>query len=68
MSMRATGQEAKELKEREAEEAIARMAESNYNKVRTLKGRCFGCCTPGPGICGGCGAYIDDHWNGGSYA
>lgn len=29
-----------------------------------LVGRCLGCGAPGPGFCGGCGAYIDDSWDG----
>lgn len=31
-----------------------------------LTGRCIGCRTPGPGVCGGCGSYIDDNWDGGT--
>lgn len=27
-------------------------------------GRCLGCRAVGPGLCGGCGAYINDKWDG----
>lgn len=33
--------------------------------MTVLKGRCFGCRTPGGGFCGGCGADLrDDRWDG----
>jgi hypothetical protein len=62
--MKATGREAKALKEAEVEEATSRASESNFNETKRSTGRCLGCRAPGPGLCGGCGSYINDTWNG----
>lgn len=31
---------------------------------REPTGRCLGCCHPSGSTCGGCGAFVDDGWDG----